>query len=83
MHHAYSLLKIGCNQTMRVILLGKYTLFAWYVFYFIQVFFFFFENLVFTIFDKHLCIKNILLVIVFIGKFQGRKNKFNFKTTKE
>jgi hypothetical protein len=42
MHHVYDLVKIGCIQTMHVILLGNYTLFTWYVFYFIQVFFSFF-----------------------------------------
>jgi len=53
--------------------------------YFISLnfFFYFVGNLVFTIFEKQLLIKNILLVVVFIGKFQGHKNKFNFKTTKE
>jgi hypothetical protein len=42
MHHVYSIIKIGCNETMRAILLGDYILFAWYVFYFIQILFFLF-----------------------------------------
>jgi hypothetical protein len=40
---------------------------------FIQVFFSFKKKLVFSISEKHLCIKNILLVVVFIGKFQAVK----------
>jgi hypothetical protein len=38
---AHVLVKIGCNQTMHVILFGNCTLLAWYALYFIQLLSFF------------------------------------------